>query len=266
MSVDGTKRLGYGGSATIDGTQILVTSGSFDQANNVATLDMLDLPSILDGSGLKRSRVYHAPGTAVFSGNLSFDVSEYATDTVIKTNALLDRNWEFDVGIHDGENSYVMTDCLAQSVSLSGAPGGLISCSVSFMGISEKMVDTVTNEYILDYGADPKNQPAAYWWSGGEDIRDWTFSFSQDVSPVYGNTSDVVPKYLRAGLIQYSLLITTYSELVYNIIKVMTETFTLTGFTSGKGYSFGGPTDLGMYSHTLETASASDASDGIVIT
>jgi len=266
MSTDSSKRLGYGGSATIFGVQVVVTGGGFDRANNAATLDMLDLPSILDGATQRRSRVFHAPGTSVFTGNLSFDVTEYAIDNVIAVDRLLDRNWEFDVGIHDGQSQYKMGDCLAQSVSLSGAPGGLIGCSVSFMGTNEKQVDSVTNDYILDYDGDPKNQPAAYWWSGGDDIREWTFSYTQDIVPMYGNTSPQEPRYLRAGLVQYSLQVATYSELSHNAIQIMTRSFTLVGYTAAEGYSFNGPTDLGMYSHTFETATLTGASDGIVIT
>lgn len=263
--MDSSKRLGYGGSAVIAGTQVVVTSGSFDRANATATLDMIDLPSILAGAGQKRSRVFHAPGTSAFTGSLAFDVNKKVMDNVIRVDRLLDRNWEFDVGIHDGENQYKMMECLAQSVSLSGAPGGLISCSVSFMAVDEKVVGVVANNYILNYDTDPDNQPAAYWWSGNTDVRDWTFSYTQDVAPMYGNTTVQEPRYLRAGLVMYSLNVTTYSELTVSLIDIVTRSFTLTGVTTAKGYTFNGPTDLGMYSHTFETA-ASGSSDAVVIT
>lgn len=260
-----TKRLGYGGSAVIGGTQVIVTSGTFDRADAPAMLEMIDLPSINDSGTQRRSRVFHAPGTSVFTGSLGFSVNKKVMENIIKIDKLLDRNWEFDVGIHDGESSYTMSDCLAQTVTLSGSPAGLIDCSVSFMAIAEKVSGTVTNDYILNYDDDPDNQPAAYWWSGGTDIRDWTFSYTQDVAPMYANRVEQEPKYLRAGLVVYSLSVTTYSELVYDTIKIATKTFVLTGKTTAKGYTFNGPTDLGMYSHTFETA-ASGSSDAVVIT
>jgi hypothetical protein len=263
--VSSSKRLGYGGSAVIDTTQVVVTGGSFDRADAPAMLEMFDLPSILDTGTQKRGRVFHAPGTSTFTGSLSFDVNKKVMDNVVKVDKILDRNWEFNVGIHDGENSYTMSDCLAQTVSLSGSPGGLINCTVSFMAIAEKVVGAVTNDYILNYDDDPDNQPAAYWWSGGTDIRDWTFSYSQDIAPVYTNRTDQEPKYLRAGLVSYSLAVTTYSELLVDTIKIMASTFVLTGKRTARGYTFNGATDLGMYSHTFETA-ASGSSDAVVIT
>jgi hypothetical protein len=186
-------------------------------------------------------------------------------DNVVKVDKILDRNWEFNVGIHDGENGYTMSNCLAQTVTLTGSPGGLIGCTVSFMAIAEKVSGTVTNDYILNYDDDSDNQPAAYWWSGGTDIRDWTFTCTQDVAPMYANRTEQEPKYLRAGLIGYTLVVTTYSELVVDTIQIMASSFVLTGKTTAKGYAFNGATDLGMFSHTFETT-ASDSSDAVVIT
>jgi hypothetical protein len=263
---DSTRKLGYGGSAVVFGTQVVVTSGAFDQADAPATLDMLDLPSISDAFPQNRVRVQHADGTSQFTGSLSFDVNEYFMAQVLTTTRLLARNWEFEVGIFDGENEYAMEDCLCQSLTLSGAPGGLINASMSFMGITAKAVAVVTKDYILDYGADPDNQPYAYWYSGNDDVRDWTLSFTQEVSPMFGNTADMEPLYMRAGLVSYNLNVTLYDELTTDVIKIATTTFTLIGFTTSKGYTFNGPTDLGMYSHTFETASDTDASNGVVIT
>ena len=261
---DSSKRLGYGGAAFIAGTQVLITGGSFDQADAPATLDMLDLPSITSGL-LRRGRVLHAPGTSLFTGSLGFDVTKNAIADFITVDKLLQRNWEFDVEIQDGENKYKMTDCLAQSVSLSGSPAGLISVSISFMGIEEKVDGTTAEDYLLNYDVTPDDQPIAYWWSGADDVRDWTFNYTQGVTPMYGNTTTMDPKYMIGGLVTYSLQVTTYSELIHDAVSIATTSFTLTGVTTEKGYTFNGPTDLGMYSHSFETASDTGASDGIII-
>lgn len=250
---DISKILGYGGSATIYGTQVLITAGSFDQADAPSTLEMLDIPSILEGPQ-KRSRVQHGDGVSTFNGSISFDVNEYAMDTLVRTDVLLERNFEYDVGITDGNSAWEMNDCLTQSFSLSGAPGGLITASLGFAGTAARYENTITNDYILNYDSDFKNQPAAYWWSGATDVRDWNFTFNQDVAPMYRNKDEMEPRYLRAGLVTYSLQVTTYSELDYSTIQIITRSFSLTGFTTSKSYTFNGTSDLGMYSHTFETA------------
>lgn len=261
---DISKILGYGGSATIYGTQVLITSGSFDQSDAPSTLDMLDLPSISEGP-VNRSRVKHGDGTTQYTGSVSFDVSTYAINQIVRRDVLMKRNFEYNVAITDGENSWEMEDCLTQNLSLSGAPGGLISASLSFAGTTARIENSVTNAYILNYDSDPQNQPGAYWWSGATDVRDWTFTFNQDVVPMYRNVDAMGPRYLRAGLVTYSLQVTTYSELDYNSISIMTRSFSLFGFTTSKGYTFNGTNDLGMYSHTFETA-ATNVSDGPIIT
>ena len=261
---DYAKRLGYGGSAVIDGTQVLITAGSFEESLTPATLDMLDLPGISGGPD-RRSRVQHSPGTAQYTGSVSFDVTEKAIDQIIKVNALLQRNFKYDVGIHDGEEKYVMKDCLTTSLSLSGAPGGLITASLSFMALEGKEGGSVSNDYVLDYDSDPQQQPGAYWWSGATDVRDWSFSYNQDVAPVYRNVDSILPRYLRAGLSTYALQVNTYSEIEHDSIEIMTRAFTLTGFTTAKSYTYGGPNDLGMYGNTFETA-AIGVSNNTVIT
>jgi len=262
MATDTSKRLGYGGSAVIDGLQVLITGGSYDDGRSVSYLDYLDIRAV-DGS---RSRVKHADGIRSYSGSINFDVSEKTVD-LFALNRLLKRRYQFDTGIHDGESSFTMTDCYVTNVSLTGAPGGLISASVGFVAVDEKTSAAVANNYILNYDSDPSDQPAAYWWSGNTDVRDWTFTFGQDAAPVYGNEDVETPRYIRVGLLTYSLQVTTYSELDHDSIEVITRSFTLTGDTTGKAYTFNGPTDLGMYSHTFETAAdATAGSDDTIIT
>jgi len=185
---------------------------------------------------------------------------------LFRVNRLLERRFQFNVGINDGTNEYAMEDCYISSISLSGAPGGLIAATLSFMAVEGKQSDAVTNDYILNYDTTPADAPAAYWWSGADDVRDWTFTYTQDVAPVYSNEDTTEPRYLRAGLLSYSLQVTTYSEIDHDAINIITEAFTLTGDTTGRNYTYNGPTDLGMYAHSFETAaSAAAGSDDTII-
>jgi len=254
---DITKRLGYGGSADIAGVQVLITSGSLDTSLNVSYLEPLDLPP----STTRRSRIKHADGTAAYNGSLSFDVTEPFLD-VLTVFTLLQRFYEFDIGINDGDDSYAMSACKLTSLSLSGSPGGLITASISFSSIYSRSSSPILNDYILDSA----NIPLGYWWSGNTAVRDWSFSMNQPVTPMYRNENLTTPSYLKVGLVIYSLAATTYTDISSSLINIATKSFTLTGDTTSNAYSYGGQTDLGTFSHTFETAAvASAGSDGIII-
>lgn len=262
------KRLGYGGSAVIDGVQVLVTSGSMAQSDSPSYLEMVDINPA--GSPMaSRSKVLHADGTSSYTGSIGFDVTKNGID-LISTSKLLGRGYKFNVGIHDGENQWVMNNCYLTSLSLSGSPGGFIASSISFTGMSGKASSNVTNNYILDdyYGVSSStdNQPIGYWWSGGPDVKDWTFSMSQSVEAVYLNQNSKDPKYLRVGLIEYDLEVTLYESGTPGSISIRGTTFTITGVTTEKGYSYNGVSDLGTYSHSFSSsADMSSGASGIIL-
>ena len=272
--MDSSRRLGYGGSAEIVpsggfAVQLLITSGSFDAAVSPSYNNMVDI----DPVQVTRSKVLHATGTAEFSASLSFDVTKAAMGVLTKTT-LLKRRYPFDLGINDGTDSFVLKDCYLTQLSLSGAPGGLISAQLSAMAKEKRISQAILNAYVLDanrVGATTPNQkPLGYWWSGGADIRDWTLTMTQSVTPMYLNEPLVLtyapPKYLKVGLIEYTLEVNLYADPAgpNAVINIVTETFTLTGQTTANGYTFNGVNDLGMYSHSFMT-SALNSSDSVII-
>jgi len=259
MTTD-NKRLGYGGSAEIgptgDTAQVLITSGNMEQANTPSYLEMADIPPT-DSS---RSRTLHADGTIIYSGTIAFDMTASAL-ALMTTSKFLKRRYQFHIGIHDGENRWKMSDCYLMNLSLSGAPAGFITASLSFMAKSARSgpTATVANAYILT------DTPMGYWWSGNANVKEWTLTMNQAVDPVYVNenisspTPDS-PRYLKVGLVDYGLDVTCYQDQSHSQIFIATTSFTLTGITTAKGYSFNGVTDLGMYSHSFVTAA--DAATG----
>jgi hypothetical protein len=91
---------------------------------------------------------------------------------------------------------------------------------------------------------------------------------NQAADPVYRNENGTAPRYIKVGLVDYSLAVTTFDAVIaHSTINIKTSAFTLTGVTTSSDYSFAGVTDLGTYRHTFETAAnAATGSGGIIIT
>ena len=253
MATGITKTLGYGGSAEIDGVQMLLSSGGFENAVAPSYINAYDI----DPSEVPRSRMLHADGVNSYTGSIGFEVTQAALG-VISTAKLLKRYYKFNIGINDGDAAYVMEDCYVTSLSLTGAPGGLITAQLGVAARAKQSAGLVADNYIL---RDAAHQPYGYWYSGNTDVRDWSLSMTQDVQPVYSNENTMDPRYMKVGLVVYSLQVTTYDAVqAHDTIGVATSSFTLQGETNAEGYTFNGITDLGMYSHTFE--SSSDATVG----
>jgi hypothetical protein len=256
MVVD-TKRLGYGGSAEVAGQQVLITAGSFNTSDSPSYIEPWSIPP----AGVSRSRVLHADGTEVYTGDLSLDVTDKFL-TVLTTSALLGRRYQFDVGIDDGEDAELMANCYLSSISLAGSPGGLVTASLSFVSATAPVSSIgVANAFLRD------DEPLGYWYSGNTDVRDWTFTMNQATTPVYRNENSQSPRYIKVGMVDYSLAVTTFDAVIaHSTINIKTSSFTLTGVTTSSEYSFAGVTDIGTYRHTFETAASSASSGGIIIT
>lgn len=261
------KLLGYGGSASVAGTQLLITSGSFDVSTAVSYLEMISTPPATTKAG----RVQFAEGTRGYTGTLSFDVHETGLDLFKTTGGLLERYFKFDVGINDGVTDYKMTDCKLTSLVISGSVGGLINAQISFLSKSSKESGSTPHVFIRDTAI-----PLGYWWSGtadGDNVKDWSLSMTQDAELMYKNVANTPgspedPGYIKIGLVSYVLSVTSYKLLTpgtTQAISIATKTFTLTGNATGSGYGFVGITDLGEYSYVFETGSDTGKSDGLVI-
>jgi hypothetical protein len=257
MATNVLKKLGYAGSLYVNGYSLLMTSGGADKEYSIPYMNMMSVPP----SSSSRSRVQQADGTRVWTANVSFDVTNNAM-SLFSAFQLLQRRHSFTVDIYDGETGVKLTGCYLTSLSLSGSPGGLITGSLSC---------TSPNASLSSAGATPfirNHEPYGYWYSGNTDVREWTFTMTQDVTPVYTNEDSIYPRYLRVGLVEYSLDVTTYLQLQqHDAVSVVTKTFTLSGTTQRYGYSFNGVTELGTYSHTFAThADMDDGSGGTILT
>jgi hypothetical protein len=257
------KKLGYGGSATIGTHQVLITSGGFEKAVSIPYLNMINTPPDTTFAG----RVKHADGTNGYTGSLSFDVYDDTLSLFETSNGLLERYYEFDIGINDGENDWKMEACKLTSMTISGSEGGLVNAQISFLAKKGMASGFTANNFIRD------EVPIGYWYTGTGDandkVKDWSLAMTQEASIVYKNEDSMEPAYIKVGLVTYVLSITSFTQITTpSKIKIATKNFTLTGDTTGMGFAPGGLTGIGTYSYTFETSAQSGdpTSDALVIT
>jgi len=268
------KRLGYGGSAVIDGVQVLYTSADLTTALTPSYQTPLDI----DPTVTPRSKTLHALGTEIYTGNVALDVTENFLG-ILTTSALFARRYQFSFGFNDGENTKGMENCYLTSLTISGAAGGLLTASLSLISASAWATPSpfaIPNSYIGFQGGDADDIPKGYWHSGNTNVKDWSLTMTQDAVPVYTNQNTAAPRYIRVGLVGYTLQVTTYEQLFpyapsptggTDQIFISTSSFTLTGRLTNKSNSFNGPSELGGYVHSFETsADATVGSDDVIIT
>jgi len=259
------KLLGYGGSGEVDGIQTLITSGSFSESQSIAYLNMISVQP----ASASRSKVKYAEGTRLTNGNMAFDLT-VNTMQLLTTSKLFQRGYTFNVGIHDGEERNKLSNCYLATLNLTGSTGGLLSASIDFVSGEQWSPTSVLNQFIRD------QEPFGYWYSGDSSIAisDWSFSLTQELSPVYTNNyyraqADssyyVRPSYFHVGLWSMTFDVTTFENPpaeTFNHISVATKTFTLTGDRSSAGYNFGGQGAMGTYTHSFESSAAFAAGAG----
>lgn len=262
------KRLGYGGSAEVDGVQVLVTGGSFNAEYNISWLQMIKTsPSISPAN-----RVLHADGVNLYTGSLNFDVTVDSM-ALFAAGKLFSRWYTFNVGLHDGNDSYVMNDCKLTSLTLNGAAGGLVNASLSVVAPTAYQAGTVANAFIRD-PSDTSGEVVGYWWSGAKSplkAKSWTLSMTQEATPVYGNFDSKEPLYMKVGITEYMLEVETFNTLLAgdsDVVYICTNTFTLKGSAHEKSFQFNGVSELGTYRYAFSTGvvTAGDGSDSLVIT
>lgn len=261
--------LGFQGAGWINGVQVLMTNGGFSAQQTAAYTE----PYNIDRDGYTRSKVHHADGVSVNTGTIGFDLTASSLIDLLTINVLLKRGFTFPVEIFDGNVNLKALGCMVNSLTISGSSEGLINASMSFMYPS----GTVSGSFIPAFNrnniASPAPQaPMGYWYAGvpGLKIKSWSLMFTQNLSPVFlNNSGSIYPKYLKAGLTSFTLNMTTFSplggtEMPGKYVLIGASAFKVYGSTTESGYTFGGQTDVGTYSHVFES-SALNVSSGSII-
>lgn len=260
------KELGVAGYGTINNVPVFMTSGSVSKEHNISYINPISMPPPNGWLGAEyRTKVKYSDGTKLVTGSIAFDLNLRALSLVSK-NSLLRRGYKFNIEIYDGNDGFIIPECYAQSFSVSGGVGGLISGNLSFVTAKDWKKSGGNNRtYIKD------EPPLGYWTSGNTNVRDWSFEFSQDTNPVYLNAmageNDSWPRYIKIGATNFVLTVTTLEQIFqHDTIAISSAYFTLIGNTRSEGYNFSGIEELSTYTHTFETAaSLTGGSDDEVI-
>lgn len=252
------KLTGFSGHVIIDDIQVLSGSASLSLEANPSFITLADIQR----NENPRGKVLYAPGTEITNGSVNFDVTENSLQ-LLQLDKLLKRNYFFTVKVFDGHAGRQLDNCYVTSLSVSGSVGGLISASLSFISKDDMIAYNGGSGVFIDPGdTTTEDVPYGYWYSGSTSlqVRDWSLSYSQSVNPVYlnqiGDANNKKPRYLKVGLQEYQLSLTTYDappETTDSIV-IAANTFSILGKFTSSGYSFNGPTDLGTYSHSFSSA------------
>lgn len=151
-------------------------------------------------------------GTKVTEGNFSFDMTKGNTEYFIKP-AGLHRNKIFNFSFTDSNVAAVTaTACVCTSFSVNASSGSLITCSIGFISMKD-----ITKSFS---GGSNSSSPNKELWAddtlalyngvsllNNTAIVSVSLSFSQSVTPVYLNTTEQFPDYLRCGAVSLTATI-----------------------------------------------------------
>ena len=276
-STTDAKTLGYGGSfeitinadslppvttpptppyPDISSANLLVSSVGMTQDRPNPFMDIMHTPN----TRVSRSKILVADGVELYTGSFTFDVTQSSLEIV---KDLCKRGRRFSVTFWDGDKGRQLKNNHFSNLTLSGSIGGLLSASVSFTS-AENWTSTAAPVSINFLRDSSNHQPYGYWYSGGPNVKEWSLAISQSVTPVYTNVASANPTYLRVGMWDMNLQVTAYEDFgSLEEIIIATKLFTVTGILNNSGYSFGGISELGAYTHSfLSGVFANSATSG----
>jgi len=249
-----TRILGYGGSCQIAGVNVLVTSGSVSTEKSPSYMQPYSIPH----RQVWRSKVMFATGTVSSNGSVSFDLT-WSASNLLTVNRLLKRGYMFSVRLYDGVNGVTLSECYATSVSATGSVGGIVTASVSFVSANEWDEGGGSTRWMRD------DELVGYWSSGNDNVRDWSFNFSQSVEPIFLNDSGPYAAYMKYGLCDANLEMTTYDRITHNSVNIAAGHANLKGIVTSESYNFNGASDVGTYHHVFTGVAELTAGSGAIV-
>ena len=268
--------LGYGGWCNIGlgeiqteaDTLVPLLSGGVSRLNSVPMQTSYSLPFDVT----PRSPIRLAKGTYSFSGSITFELTDSLSDIFFSADkggydsigTFFQRSSFLNIVMCDGEGTINLKGCVWNSFDLTVAPGGTISCTLSFLTLNGYNEDIIVNDTISGAITDTSTMELEkYWQYGAHGIQDFSLSFSRQVTPVYLNNTLKTPTYLKVGVLDIDLKVTCWENwFLHPIIQLgKTKTLELHGdFQSEKSYNIAGINDLGTKTYTNKATNTSISS------
>lgn len=262
--------LGYGGGCRIvcNGvtTDVTCTSCSFSKSVTWPTFSPSDLPYSTSRE-YQRAAVLVGYGTTVYNGSISFEFSQKAVSNLISSN-FLKRNAVFEFYVSDGHSSYRLRGCRWNSFSISAQPHSLVTGSIGFSSNNNRL-----DSSEIDSNWKPSDifdtSPVNYWNVGRTGVESFNIAISQDVVPVYLNSSpangmDVsTPDYFRCGFINIEMNISSWDDwLSYKSVNLADRKISISNAAvSDLSFSTGGQNDTGTHSYSCRGVNLKRSSD-----
>lgn len=275
--------LGYGGGAKltfINGLPFVespmagveidlpITGGNFSNTFVKPSFSFYDVPQDVSS----RSSVVTGYGTQLYSGSLTFDLTEDIVANMITEN-FFKRYCCFNIDLHDGNKAYNIKKCYLTSFSFSLSPRSIVSCSLSYVSNND-LSDDISSTFIPKFLNDDSFKLIKYWNVGNTGVESLTFNFNLDVSPERLNTfpvsvagkiavSNVLPTYFRCGNISISLSLSSWDDWIYyKSFRVGIKTITFKELaTTEMSFTHNGQNDTGTHSWSGDAVNLTNASD-----
>ena len=220
------------------------TSASITRALNVPTANSYFLPhegnEKLEGRGFgmgvtykeARSPIRLGYGTYAYTGEVSFELTEgalgFLTNSSGSANSVnfetseygnfFKRNSIFELQFFDGTNTCTIYNCVWSSFSISGNPNSAVTASISFQsnnGFKDDLIVENQNR-MTEYTFDSDDLLVPYWQCGVPEVESFTLNFNRNIRPVYLNNSVNMPSYIRPGMVEVNVDLTSIEPLGYD--------------------------------------------------
>ena len=198
------------------GDAVLVpdVSGNVTRALSTPTINSYFLPengsAPVDGVefGQALSPIRVGFGTYQYSGSISYEMTKGMAGML--GGDFFNRAALFDVQFYDGRKTCTVRNCSWNSFSVSGQPNSTVSASIGYQSTNGYLNDLdVKSGSLKDYSFDSDDLLIPYWQTGAAGMVDFTLSFDRSITPMYLNNTFKGPSYLKVGMLNVSVQMTT---------------------------------------------------------
>lgn len=196
------------GALPFKGRLVQVTAASVQRQMNVPQVQSYYTPYLK--SDTVRSPIRVGYGTYVFTGELSFELTECMADEMLRDDFFERSSW-FSLQFFDGQNTCCVTNCFWSSVGITCNPNATVTASISFSSNNGYQSNLQVTRGNLDesYTYDDNDFLVPYWQCGHDGFKEFSINISRDVTPIFLNGPLLTASYLKPGIPSISANATT---------------------------------------------------------